>query len=432
MPRPIRLHLPPRPAEPLSHYWFRYPARFHPRVAQALLSAYSNPGDRVLDPFCGSGSILVEALTVGRAAVGRDIDPLAVFASRVKTRTYDLAALSRDIATVFAELERIRPSRAVYETRRFRMGSPETAKRTLRSQGLKPPPITNIFHWFRPYVVVDLARIADVIRLAPIAEAHRDVLKLAFASSIRASSNADPVPVSGLEVTSHMKRLDAAGRLVDPFANFARRLERILESVWQQNALFDPSLEVSVRRGDATSIASHVRYQVDAVITSPPYHNAVDYHRRHQLELFWLGFVSSQDENRSLRSDYIGKPTRQDHRLLKNIASLPALCRKWHDKMAGTSKARARAFAHYVISMERVFRGLAAKLESGRPAVFVVGHSRWNGDILPTSKLFCELAGDHFALDEYRWYPLENRYMSYARRNSANIDKEYVLVFRKK
>lgn len=51
--------------------------------------------------------------------------------------------------------------------------------------------------------------------------------------------------------------------------------------------------------------------------------------------------------------------------------------------------------------------------------------------MIPTSKLFVELAGPSMVLAEHLWYPVTNRYMSYSRHNDASIDKEYVLVFKR-
>jgi hypothetical protein len=60
----------------------------------------------------------------------------------------------------------------------------------------------------------------------------------------------------------------------------------------------------------------------------------------------------------------------------------------------------------------------------------VVGHSTWNGQEIPTAELFEELAAP-LNLEEVLHYPVKNRYMSYSRRNNANIDREYVLILRK-
>ena len=78
----------------LTHYLFRFPAKFHPPIVKTLIETYSTPGDRVLDPFCGSGSMLVEAVIAGRHAVGSDLDPVASFVPRVKTHRYDIPRLS--------------------------------------------------------------------------------------------------------------------------------------------------------------------------------------------------------------------------------------------------------------------------------------------------------------------------------------------------
>jgi hypothetical protein len=76
--------------------------------------------------------------------------------------------------------------------------------------------IPNLFHWFRRYVVVDLARIKKEITEVKATKAERDFFLLCFASIIRAASNADSVPVSGLEVTSQMKEREKEGRVSTP------------------------------------------------------------------------------------------------------------------------------------------------------------------------------------------------------------------------
>ena len=101
---------------------------------------------------------------------------------------------------------------------------------------LTVPAIPNLFHWFRRYVMVDLARIKKEITELKATKAERDFFLLCFASIIRAASNADPVPVSGLEVTSHMKEREKEGRVVNvtrPKHNFTERdARRILKTPW--------------------------------------------------------------------------------------------------------------------------------------------------------------------------------------------------------
>ena len=73
------------PVNGLTHGFYKYPARFAPQLARALIERFTEPGDLVLDPFCGGGTSLVEAAALGRRAIGLDISPLAVFLTRVKT-----------------------------------------------------------------------------------------------------------------------------------------------------------------------------------------------------------------------------------------------------------------------------------------------------------------------------------------------------------
>ncbi len=74
-----------QPVAGLTHGYYKYPARFSPPFARAVIKAFSSPGDIVLDPFMGGGTTLVEALAAGRHPVGCDISGLAAFLSTVKT-----------------------------------------------------------------------------------------------------------------------------------------------------------------------------------------------------------------------------------------------------------------------------------------------------------------------------------------------------------
>ena len=69
----------------LTHDIYRYPARFSPVFARAAIELFTEPGDTILDPFMGGSTSLVEALALGRHAVGTDINQLSVFLARVKT-----------------------------------------------------------------------------------------------------------------------------------------------------------------------------------------------------------------------------------------------------------------------------------------------------------------------------------------------------------
>lgn len=91
----------------LTHNFYRYPARFSPKLVRTLIHTFTEPGDLILDPFVGGGTTLVEALATGRDAIGVDISSLATFVSEVKTTIYtekELVRLSRWCKTATANI----------------------------------------------------------------------------------------------------------------------------------------------------------------------------------------------------------------------------------------------------------------------------------------------------------------------------------------
>ena len=419
--------------ERLTHYLFRYPAKFHPPIVRALIEEYSSPGQCILDPFCGSGSLLVEARAAARHSIGSDIDPIAVFASKIKTYRYDPNKLKASCERLRLKLQILERTQDEYTYRQFTDLASWRLNDTLLTENLWVPEIPNILHWFRRYVVLDLARIHGEIMKITVPTSHRHFFLLCFASIIRAASNADPVPVSGLEVTSHMRRKDEQGRLINPFALFNRAMEKALRAVTEFRQRIDPATRVSVFQANALSLNGKLRSEVQTIITSPPYHNAVDYYRRHKLEMFWLGFTKTQAERLAILPQYIGRPCAgSSTAALMLDASRAGLALTWEKKIRRSSPKRANAFRQYIASMLKVIDEFARILAKNNHAIFVVGHSSWRGKELPTADLFADLARAKFDLIERCWYPVVNRYMSYSRHNGANINKEYIVVFRRR
>jgi 16S rRNA G966 N2-methylase RsmD len=423
-----RFRFPAAERQRLTHQLFRFPAKFHPPVVRALLERYTKVGQHVLDPFCGSGTLLVEAAVAGRRATGTDVDPVAVFVAAIKSHRLRPDPLERRLDELLGQVERIRDRD--YDA--LQWDDLEERQYDRERRGLAIPSIPNLEHWFRRYVIVDLARLRQKILATKASGAERRFLLLCFAAIIRNASNADPVPVSGLEVTAHMLRRDADGRVVDPFALFETAARRAIRDMGTYHEATRPDVQVRARHADATTLRRHVRQRVDAVITSPPYHGAVDYYRRHQLEMFWLDLTRSQDDRLKLLDHYIGRPkVPARHPFVASDCLATPKARRLESRIRRVDAKRADAFKHYCVAMRRAFSELAHLLPAGAPAVLVVGHSGWNGDSLNTSDLFAELSAPAFRLDEQLWYPVRNRYMSYSRHNGASIDREFVLVLRR-
>jgi DNA modification methylase len=188
-----------------------------------------------------------------------------------------------------------------------------------------------------------------------------------------------------------------------------------------------------VRIADARALSKRVTGPVDAIITSPPYLNAVDYYRRHQLEMYWLGLVQSQEERLNLLQRYIGRSSVNQAQYSAAGATINSrLFDEWADIVGGLSKERRRSFEHYCRSVGAALVSMAKLLDVQGRAVVVVGDSQIMGQSFPTARLFEQLAPPSMAVTEVLWYPIQNRYMSYARRNGADIGSEQAIVFQKR
>src|SRR5262245_19007785 len=102
-----------KPVGGLTHNFYRYPARFSPLFARAVIEAFSEPGDVVCDPFMGGATSLVEARALGRHSIGCDISSLAAFVGQVKTtllREADLLKIAEWAASLDGNLNLHQPA----------------------------------------------------------------------------------------------------------------------------------------------------------------------------------------------------------------------------------------------------------------------------------------------------------------------------------
>ncbi|HEX2173469.1 MAG TPA: DNA methyltransferase, partial [Dehalococcoidia bacterium] len=152
------------PTKTATHGLHGYPAMMIPQVAGRLIDEFTQPGDVILDPFCGSGSVLVEAGLRGRSAWGIDLNPLAVLIARVKTTPLDTTGLRRRLDQILADA-------------RARRASPPP-----------PPPIANLDYWFKPEVVGDLSLLRELV-FDLLSTGERAFFQVALSATVRESSN---------------------------------------------------------------------------------------------------------------------------------------------------------------------------------------------------------------------------------------------------
>ncbi len=137
------MHIPRVVAEAVSsqsrvegapHDFYRYPARFSPVFAREVIRAFSREGDLVIDPFCGGGTTLLEAMALGRRVAGMDVSALATFIARTKTTPLSVHD-KRAIVAWLESLERDEPQirakvscRAPSDVAHYERNLPHTAK----------------------------------------------------------------------------------------------------------------------------------------------------------------------------------------------------------------------------------------------------------------------------------------------------------------
>jgi len=420
----------------LTNYLFKFPAKFHPPVVRWALGKYGRRGSPVLDPFTGSGTTQVEAMARGIPSVGVDIDPVACLMARAKTTPLDPGVLEDALLEMRRQLDAPRRAREILEAqpaadisdRRF----------ALESVGLSIPSIPNMFHWFRRYVVIDLARILTTLDWLGPDGAVRSFFRACLGSVIRQVSNADPAPVSGVEVTRIQAEKNET-RCIAVYKTFLAKCEQAIgdmKGLTDSLRCIDEQPEAHVIQGDTLSLIDTLRSHglpesdYPLVITSPPYCRAVEYSRRHRLEMYWLGLIDSQVAHIRLKHRYLGRClVRQgdwDESAPFRITEMNGSIKR----IEGLAPEKGRTVRHYFSQIDSFLKCLPAVLKRNGTAVVVVGDSVCEGVRIPTSKYIRSLARRYFRINNTFSYALRNHYMQYGLRNGEGIKEETVIVLK--
>lgn len=243
------------------HGFHAYPARAHPVTARRLIEAFVPEGKTVLDPFCGSGTILVEAMLAGRNAIGTDLNPLAVMLSRAKTHPRKPAAAEALVS-------------AAREVAAF-----ADARRAAKSGASRRLPQEDV-SIFAPHVLLELDGIRAGIEKAP-PEARPDLSLVLSSILVKLSAKRGDTSDEPLE-----KRVSAGY----PARLFVRKTEELAKRFLELAELLPrPVPRARVVLDDAAVLAKIEDASIDAVITSPPYVATYDYLAHHELRMRWLG-----------------------------------------------------------------------------------------------------------------------------------------------
>jgi SAM-dependent methyltransferase len=324
-----------------------FPARMAPELALRHAKALP-PQSTVLDPMVGSGTTLRFAADHGHQGIGFDVDPLAVLMTRVWTTPLDVTKLRRRGVDALAA--------AINDEARVLRARPHSAD-------------TDDFmaYWFAPQQRRDLELLASVLRRmrGPVGDALRLALSRIIITKDRGASLARDVSHSRPHKVAEDSDYDVGRGFLRSVEQLAGRLERN-----------PPPGGVDVKIGDARDIPVDDE-SIDAVITSPPYLNAIDYLRGHRLALVWLGF--ELNHLREVRGTSIGTERgigdAADHALAERLAT------RMGDLEQLPAK-QVRMVLRYVLDMLAVMKETARVLRDDGRATLVVGNSSIRGVFL--------------------------------------------------
>ena len=387
----------------LTHGLHKYPAKFFPELPRWLIKRYSQEHDHILDPFAGSGTTNVEALLLKRNSVGIDVDPFSRFISQVKV-------------TPLPEKELKSAQKSLMEAI-LNYDSSQITESDL-------PNFPYRDNWFNNEILIELTYLRKYIQQLDVSEEIKNFFKICLSSIIRSVSNAD----DNCTRTVIRKKLKKVVKPNDALNRFAKA---VLTKVPKMTAFSEyyPS-DITVDFPEDMD-ARNIRYEkghFDLAVTSPPYVNAVDYPRTHQLEMYWLGFA--QDSLTALKKLNVGTES-VSARNYKNRhqTGVPDADKVIADIFAADPR-RAFIAYKYLDDMRRNLTEVYKVLRKDGRYIVVVGNNRIRGQLFENWKYLMPIAEDiGFRVETYFGSEIIKHFIKVPREERINTD--WILVLKK-
>lgn len=343
------------------HGLHEYKGKFNPQVVRAILNIFNiAPGQKILDPFCGSGTTLVECSHIGAVGYGIDINPFAVFLANAKLQA--LSTPAKELSNVWRRL-----SISLRRTKNWNVAIPDDP----RSQYLRS--------WFN----LNILQSIEIVRakIGNIAGALSPIFLAIGSNLLRNYSLQDP---RDLRIRRRRSPLPEA-----PFVDaFLAACEKSIEHIEATQSILGDDFP-SGRTFLCDASAFELPETFDAAITSPPYAMALPYIDTQRLSLVWLGLL----EPRSLLDleaeltgsrEFRGKArSKWDNSLYSNQEGLPeteaTCCRQLKEAVGRDDGFRRQAVPlllyRYFVSMQRSFRAIRKNMRQSAPFALIVGHN---------------------------------------------------------
>lgn len=412
--------------ERYSHLIHSYPAKLLSNIPYFFLqSDYFCPKDGVvLDPFCGTGTVMLESNISGRKALGADANPLAVLIAQVKTTYISSDNLQETLASVMT---------------RARRSKTEVTSNT-----------ESIARWFSPSTIKQLTCLEESIDKIKNKEQKRFFM-LSFSNIIKKVSFADtsisvPVKLNPERFTKNRDRKEAVEfklrtlQAIDVFEKFETICELNIKRIESLAGIQKKGITTEIISNDARKLTENYggsklldNNTVDFILTSPPYAGAQKYIRSSWLNLYWLGRKQSS-EIRSLNDKNIG---REDYHKAESIqqveTGIPAADTVLQSLYKERKYERAYIVGNYLNEMKLALDESIRVLKKGGYMVIVIGNNTVcnrpfdTQDYLTTYLQSKGLQLEFKLIDDIKSYGL----MTKRNKTASTISCEWVLVFKK-
>jgi DNA modification methylase len=385
----------------VTHGLHPYKGKFYPQLAKALINVASiSDGSKILDPFCGSGTTLLESRLNGLQAFGCDLHPLAAKIANAKVGILD--ANPHVVTEVVESIEaKLAASANVF---------PEHVDQFAEAA------LEEIARWFPTPVIHKLNYVLRAIRGVSTG-ALRDFLEVTLSSIIRPVSQQDPSDLRIRRRKHPLSDADVIGLFRDKLRVQIARLEKF----WSVRG-YSPYrfYKASVEQGDAREISTFQklglrRNSVDFVLTSPPYATALPYIDTDRLSLLVLCGMTSAErrpvEETLTGSREIGITARRllEHKIESQRQQLPLpeeITKFIHSLYVANSrngvgfrrKNLPALLLRFFTDMRRVLLNCRELLKPSGQAMIVIGDNTTtvNGKVtlIPTTKFLVQLCRD--------------------------------------
>jgi site-specific DNA-methyltransferase (cytosine-N4-specific) len=409
------------------HGMHEYKGKFNPQIVRGLFNIFGvNTNSKIIDPFCGSGTTLVEAAHIGAESLGFDINPLAVYITNAKLKALNVPA--KILQTISIEILR------EFEERinNFEVSSNNQDERFIYLK-----------KWFPENTLNQIELLKNIIEKKT--PEYKEIFFVLISNLLRDYSLQEPADLRIRRRYSPFPEVPLIDSIKNSFSTFLLNLEAT-QKITETSSVSE-AIICDIRDNFAQKI-SKVNQQFDFALTSPPYATALPYIDTQRLSLVWLNLcepaeikklehylIGSREFDKKVENEWIDN-------MANNYSSLPssihAYCMKLQSSLSKDDGFRRQAVPwllyRYFSEMQCCFNNMKSLLKSNSYFLLVVGKNQTTlgGEkfLIDTPTMLKEIA------EKNNWIPIElfplQTYHRYNMHSTNSIREETLIVLKNK